>query len=305
MEGHGDACQQVNHRLVAFDLAEKEAKGREEARVSDIGRKTRTCTHHDVQTQERDAEGRRTSSSRCGRRRCVAVGRPSQRPRNRQEWLHSHRPFLKHPPCACRALHSRGAGRDAVDLAAERESDPRLGWRSRGHGDRGEDERAKRKGAPPWPCEHGVKYRSRCKVCVCLSAREPALSVQGCGGSHVCEHGRRRSQCKECGGLKSASTVVGRSSTHKRVGGCRRSSQRVIKCRWGPCSTWLGAVWLHRCRRGGSQICEHGRERSVQECGGSQICARRHALVARVRWDNPNGSLRRYCAVVWRHGRQR
>ena len=35
-----------------------------------------------------------------------------------------------------------------------------------------------------WHCEHD-KRRSRCKEC---------------GGSSICEHGRRRSQCKECGG---------------------------------------------------------------------------------------------------------
>ena len=36
---------------------------------------------------------------------------------------------------------------------------------------------AKRKRAPPTkgPCEHGVKYRSKCKVCQCLSARSSAL----------------------------------------------------------------------------------------------------------------------------------
>ena len=42
----------------------------------------------------------------------------------------------------------------------------------------------KRKRAPKHhgPCEHGVKYRSKCKVC------------------GACPHGRQRSQCKECGG---------------------------------------------------------------------------------------------------------
>ena len=45
----------------------------------------------------------------------------------------------------------------------------------------------KRKRAPPTkypkgPCEHGVKKRSKCKVC------------------GACPHGRRRSRCKECGG---------------------------------------------------------------------------------------------------------
>ena len=43
---------------------------------------------------------------------------------------------------------------------------------------------AKRKRAPrtKGPCEHGVKYRSKCKVC------------------SACPHGRRRTRCKECGG---------------------------------------------------------------------------------------------------------
>ena len=42
----------------------------------------------------------------------------------------------------------------------------------------------KRKRAPPTkgPCEHGVKQRSKCKVC------------------SACPHGKRRRLCKECGG---------------------------------------------------------------------------------------------------------
>ena len=42
----------------------------------------------------------------------------------------------------------------------------------------------KRKRAPrtKGPCEHGVKQRSRCKVC------------------SACPHGKRRRRCKECGG---------------------------------------------------------------------------------------------------------
>ena len=42
----------------------------------------------------------------------------------------------------------------------------------------------KRKRGPPTkgPCEHGVKYRSKCKVC------------------GACPHGRQRTRCKECGG---------------------------------------------------------------------------------------------------------
>ena len=50
----------------------------------------------------------------------------------------------------------------------------------------------KRKRAPKTkgPCEHGVKWRSQCKVC------------------SACPHGKRRSKCKECGG----SQVCERSS---------------------------------------------------------------------------------------------
>ena len=60
----------------------------------------------------------------------------------------------------------------------------------------------KRKRAPPTkgPCEHGVKYRSQCKVCsACPHGRERRYCKE-CGGSQICEHGRQRSKCKECGG---------------------------------------------------------------------------------------------------------
>ena len=60
----------------------------------------------------------------------------------------------------------------------------------------------KRKRAPrtKGPCEHGVKYRSQCKVCsACPHGKRRSLCKE-CGGSEICEHGRRRYQCKECGG---------------------------------------------------------------------------------------------------------
>ena len=101
---------------------------------------------------------------------------------------------------------------------------------------------AKRKRAPrtKGPCEHGVKYRSKCKVC------------------SACPHGRRRSQCKECGGCwnlraRSSALICARSA----VG--HQSASTVVSAlvqgvRWG-------------------SICEHGRERSkCKECGGASIC---------------------------------
>ena len=89
----------------------------------------------------------------------------------------------------------------------------------------------KRKRAPKHygPCEHGVKYRSRCKVCSgCPHGRERCYCKE-CGGKGTCEHGRRRSRCKECGG--------GSICEHGRV------RSRCKEC-------------------DGSGICEHGRRRS-------------------------------------------
>ena len=61
---------------------------------------------------------------------------------------------------------------------------------------------AKRKRAPhtKGPCEHGVKPRSKCKVCSgCPHGRDRYMCKE-CGGSQICEHGRQRYRCKECRG---------------------------------------------------------------------------------------------------------
>ena len=91
-------------------------------------------------------------------------------------------------------------------------------------------------------CQHG-RNRSVCKECggggICQHGRRRSVCKE-CGGSSICEHGRRRSVCKECGG----SSI------------CEHGRRRS------------------RCKEcGGSSICEHGRRRSVcKECGGSSIC---------------------------------
>ena len=100
----------------------------------------------------------------------------------------------------------------------------------------------KRKRAPPTkgPCEHGIKYRSQCKVCnACPHGKRPNYCKE-CGGSEICEHGRVRSTCKECGGSQI----------------CEHGRMRS------------------QCKEcGGGHICEHGRRRSeCKECGGSGIC---------------------------------
>ena len=60
----------------------------------------------------------------------------------------------------------------------------------------------KRKRAPPTkgPCEHGVKPRSKCKVCSACPHGKWRRFCKECGGASICQHGRQRSKCKECGG---------------------------------------------------------------------------------------------------------
>ena len=60
----------------------------------------------------------------------------------------------------------------------------------------------KRKRAPKTkgPCEHGVKYRSNCKVCSACPHGRWRRYCKECGGASICEHGRHRRYCKECGG---------------------------------------------------------------------------------------------------------
>ena len=54
----------------------------------------------------------------------------------------------------------------------------------------------KRKRAPPTkgPCEHGVKYRSNCKVCSACPHGRRRSQVQGVRWVGICEHGRMRSR---------------------------------------------------------------------------------------------------------------
>ena len=71
---------------------------------------------------------------------------------------------------------------------------------------------AKRKRAPPTkypkgPCEHGIKHRSKCKMCSGCPHGRQRSKCKECGGSGICEHGRVRSQCKECGGSQILSLI--------------------------------------------------------------------------------------------------
>jgi hypothetical protein len=123
-----------------------------------------------------------------------------------------------------------------------------------------EDTNSKKTRGLQTKCEHG-RRRSLCKECggssICEHGRRRPICKE-CGGSSICEHGRERSKCTECGG--SSICEHGRQRSKCKVCGgssiCEHGRQRP------------------RCKEcGGSSICEHGRERSkCKECGGSSIC---------------------------------
>ena len=111
---------------------------------------------------------------------------------------------------------------------------------------------------------------ARSAVGLNLRARSSALSLQGVRRVSICEHGRQRSKCKECGGA-SICEHGRRRSRCKECGGsaiCEHGRQRS-KCN------------LRSAARVGG-ICEHGRIRSqCKECGGGSICEHVVALSAR------------------------
>jgi hypothetical protein len=91
-------------------------------------------------------------------------------------------------------------------------------------------------------CEHG-KRKSRCKECggseLCLHNKQK-YQCKDCKGSQICEHNKQKSTCKDCGGN----------------GICEHNKRKEI------------------CKEcGGSQICEHNKLKSIcKECGGINIC---------------------------------
>jgi hypothetical protein len=111
-----------------------------------------------------------------------------------------------------------------------------------------------------YTCEHG-KRRSRCKDCggasICEHGRQRSV-CKDCGGSSFCEHGKIKSVCKECGG--------GSICEHGKIRSvCKECGGKSI-CEHGRIKS--------QCKEcGGSQICEHGKVKNFcKECGGSTFC---------------------------------
>ena len=91
-------------------------------------------------------------------------------------------------------------------------------------------------------CQHNRK-RYDCKDCggkgICIHKKNKSFCKE-CGGSQICLHGRRKSNCKDCKGSEI----------------CQHNRKR------------------YDCKDcGGKGICIHERQRAFcKDCGGSQIC---------------------------------
>ena len=113
---------------------------------------------------------------------------------------------------------------------------------------------------PSPKCKHG-RRRNQCKDCgggsICQHGRR-RNQCKDCGGSGICQHGRVRSRCKDCGGS-------GICQHGRRRGRCKDCGGSGI-CQHGRIRSTCKDC-------GGSGICQHGRRRSAcKDCGGSGIC---------------------------------
>ena len=127
-------------------------------------------------------------------------------------------------------------------------------------------------------CQHG-RRRSTCKECggsaICTHGRQRSR-CKDCNGGGICQHGRRRSECKDCGG-GSMCEHGRRRRQCKACGGKGICEHGRVKSKCRDCGG--GSICPHKRERskckdcGGGGICDHGRVRSkCKECSGSSTC---------------------------------
>ena len=127
-------------------------------------------------------------------------------------------------------------------------------------------------------CEHN-KRKSTCKECggigICEHNKRRTI-CRDCGGGSICEHNRQRSHCRDCGGV----SICEHNRERKQCRDCNGSSICEHNRQRSSCKECGGSsICEHNKRRticrecGGTSICEHDRIRSrCIECGGGSIC---------------------------------
>ena len=127
-------------------------------------------------------------------------------------------------------------------------------------------------------CEHG-KQKSRCKECggssICEHDKQKSRCKE-CDGNEICEHDKQKSLCKECGG-SSICEHDKRKSQCKECGGssiCEHDKRKSQCKECGGSEICEHDKHKSYCKEcGGSSICEHDKQKSLcKECGGSSIC---------------------------------
>lgn len=127
-------------------------------------------------------------------------------------------------------------------------------------------------------CEHGKK-RNICIECGGTSMcphKKQHQHCKDCGHSSACEHGRQHSDCKDCDGVGICEHGI-RRSTCRKCDGSRFCEHNKVKRYCRDCN---GSGLCHHNKNrylcidcGGSGICGHGKYRqNCVECGGSQTC---------------------------------
>jgi hypothetical protein len=127
-------------------------------------------------------------------------------------------------------------------------------------------------------CEHGLR-KTYCKECggggLCEHDKRRTYCKE-CGGGGLCDHGKDKSKCKDCGG--SAFCEHGKTkSICKHCGGgglCEHGKRRTYCKECGGSSICEHGKSRAGCKEcGDSSICEHGKSRTAcKECGGCSIC---------------------------------
>ncbi|ARF11253.1 hypothetical protein Klosneuvirus_1_110 [Klosneuvirus KNV1] len=142
-------------------------------------------------------------------------------------------------------------------------------------------------------CEHG-RRRSRCKDCrgksICEHGRRQ-IACKDCGGSQICKHNKFKSTCKECDGSGVCEHDKIRSYCKDCVGGGICDHDRVRT----QCKDCNGSSFCIHSRKkivckdcNGNAICEHNKIKyACKDCNGSQIC--KHDIV-RITCIKCNGS---------------
>lgn len=110
-------------------------------------------------------------------------------------------------------------------------------------------------------CEHGIR-KTYCKECGGGGLCEheiPRHYCKECGGNCLCEHGKRKYRCKECNGSSLCEHSVEKYQ-------CKECGKHNILC--------IHEKWKSNCKECiGSGICEHGKRTTrCIDCGGSEIC---------------------------------